>query len=133
MITISSPTEIMIPRKTKADRKISLNLNQYRNLHYQVNNEAKNVYTTLMYSTLKDIKFKNKIDMHFYLIRKGNRIVDSSNIYCIVEKFFCDAMKTYGCIKDDSDKYIGVRTYYPPFYGESENYCNIVIIENPSI
>lgn len=44
MIEIELPVFIMIPRKTKADRKISINLNTYRNTHYVINNQLKHLY-----------------------------------------------------------------------------------------
>jgi hypothetical protein len=130
MITITSPISVTLPRKTKADKKILLNLNVYRNLHFQVNNQAKNVYNMLMYSQLRDIKLTPPIDMSFILYKKTKRLVDSSNIYCIVEKFFCDALVHWGCIKDDNDEYIGNRMYHKPVYGTGEDCCEIIITES---
>ncbi len=35
------PLSVVIPRKTKEDKKIMLNLNTFRNLHYMTMNQAK--------------------------------------------------------------------------------------------
>jgi hypothetical protein len=130
MVTIESPTHIILPRKTKANKKVMLNLNVYRNLHYQVSNQAKAVYNGIMGNQLKGLVLKNKIDFHFYLLRKGKRIVDNSNYCSIIDKFFCDALTHWGCIKDDSDKYIGVKSFYPTMYDAGKDCCNVVIIEH---
>jgi hypothetical protein len=130
MITIQSPTHVILPRKTKADKKIMLNLNVYRNLHFQVNNQAKQVYNELMKEQLKGLVLKGRIDLHFYLLRKGGRIVDNSNYCSIVDKFFCDSLVAWGCIKDDSDKYIGVKSFYPTMYDSGKDCCNVVIIQH---
>ena len=37
--------------------------------------------------------------------------MDRSNILCIVEKFFCDALVRAKVIKDDSDQYIEFSSY----------------------
>ena len=38
---IESPLFVMLPRKTTKDKRISLNMNTYRNLHHRTNNDAK--------------------------------------------------------------------------------------------
>ena len=115
---IDSPLLIILPRKTKADKKIYLNLNVYRNLHFIVNNQAKEKYNELMI-WLRGIKFKPPVKITFTLFKKSKRKVDRANILSIVEKFFCDALTHYQCIPDDSDEYI-----------ESTHYCTGGIDKN---
>lgn len=108
---ITSPLSVSLPRKTKADRKIYLNLNVYRNLHYIVNNQAKEIYNELMKPYLSGLKFKGPISLTFQLFKKTRRKTDRSNILSIVEKFFCDALVHYGCIPDDNDDHITSTNY----------------------
>ena len=107
----TSPLYITLPRKTKSDRKISLNLNYFRNLHYQTNNQSKKVYFELMRPQLRGIFFFNPIEIEFVLYKSSKRKIDRSNIICIVEKFFCDILVTLRTIEDDSDEFIKSTTY----------------------
>jgi hypothetical protein len=111
MFKLESPLIVIIPRKTKDDKKIYLNLNVYRNLHFIVNNQAKEIYCKLMEKKLKGIKFKDQIDITFTLFKSSNRKIDRSNVLSIVEKFFCDALVHHKCIPDDNDDYIKATHY----------------------
>jgi len=84
MIKIISPTYIMLPRKTKKDKRVSLNLNVYRNLHFQVNNQVKKNYNEIMYAHLRGLEFLNPIQIEFVLYKESKRKTDRSNILCIV-------------------------------------------------
>jgi hypothetical protein len=125
----TSPTEIIIPRKTKTDKKVSLNINWYRNVHYLTNNTVKKEYNGLMLEQLKRIRFNNEIDLSYQLYRKGKRILDSMNMYSIISKYFQDALVKHGCIKDDNDTIIKQNTFLPTIYNHGSNYCEITIVE----
>jgi Holliday junction resolvase RusA-like endonuclease len=56
-------------------------------------------------------KFKPPISLTFTLFKGSNRKIDRSNILSITEKFFCDALTTYGCIPDDNDEFISETRY----------------------
>ena len=111
MIKIISPLFVMLPRKTKKDKKIYLNLNVYRNLHFIVNNQAKEIYNEIMKEQLSYLKFRKPINLEFVLYKSANRKTDRSNFLSIVEKFFCDALVNHKCIEDDNDDYID-SSYY---------------------
>jgi len=108
---IKAPLFIILPRKTKADRKMIINLNNYRNWHYIINNQVKDYYKEAMREQLQGLKFNKKIILHFLLYRGSNRITDRSNVLSIHEKFFCDALTFYKCIPDDNDEYIEETRY----------------------
>ena len=110
-ITIVSPIYLTIPRKTKKDKVYSLNLNTYRNLHFIVNNQLKEIYEQQMYEKLKNVYFNNPVRLTFVLYKRDRRIIDRSNFLCIVEKFFCDCLTNFGCIPDDNDNFIESTTY----------------------
>jgi len=108
---IISPIYVILPRKTKKNKKIALNLNVYRNLCFQVNNQVKVIYNAEMFGQLSRLSFKNKIDLELVLYKPSKRKIDRSNILCIVEKFFCDALTRAGCITDDNDEHIRSTKY----------------------
>jgi hypothetical protein len=126
--TFVSPTFITLPRKTKADKVVRLGLNIYRNLHHRTNNDVKKRYCESMVDVLDKVVLRTPIELTFQLYRKTKRQIDTANICCIVEKFFCDALVHWGCIEDDNYKYVVKTTYLPPIFGDEE-YCEVCINE----
>jgi len=122
-----SPTHVILPRKTKDDLKVYLNLNVYRNLHFQVNNQAKSIYNNSMFEQLHKIKFNGMIKMKFRLIKGSHRRSDKANTLCVVEKFWCDCLVTYECIEDDNDDIILSQEYLPTKYDKNNGRVEIEI------
>ena len=132
MIKFTSPLFVEIPRKTMKPKKIMLNLNVYRNLHYQVNNQAKKIYTEMMKAQMDGYRF-NKIQIEFCLYKGSKSKIDRANIYSIVEKFFCDALVNNGCLEDDNDDFI-IRTIYRKTEIDKNNpRCEIFIFDADNI
>jgi len=128
LITVESPLFVMLPRKTKKDRKVFLNLNVYRNLHYHVNSDIKLMYNEIMKERLC-FEILGTFALEFVLFKKSNLELDRSNILCIVEKFFCDALIFHGCIQDDNDKIIKKTTYETGGVDKENPRVEIKIIE----
>lgn len=105
-----SPLFLILSTKPNG-KKYHLNLNQYRNWHFQVSNNLKRKYLDVMETQMSKVTFDSPIRLIFTLHRPDKRRVDRSNILCIHEKFFCDALTHYKCIKDDNDQFI-VETVY---------------------
>lgn len=124
----------MIPRKTVPPRKISLNLNIYRNLHYKVKNQIKQAYTKIFEHTkLKLFKLRTPIKIKYQLYVGTRRLIDSMNVYCIIDKFFCDTLVRLGCIPDDNDKYIEFKLCCASKYEANKDICEIIIEEQGDI
>lgn len=108
------PPEVFLPRKTMDDKKVIINLNNYRNWQGHMNNQVKQIYKDLVPELnphLLDVKFKSKVKLLFVMHRKDRRIVDRSNVLSIHEKFFCDALTHLDCWEDDNDRFIEETTY----------------------
>jgi hypothetical protein len=106
------PLFVMLPRKTMPPKKYIVNLNNYRNWHYIVSNMVKAQYAEEIKEKLAGFKFRGKIVIKFYLFKGSRRTSDRSNVLCIQEKFFCDALVHCGCLPDDSDEFIDHTEYY---------------------
>ena len=90
-------------------KKIKLNLNVYRNLHYQVNNKAKIIFKEKLlnnYPVLALIK-SDFIRVNYDVIPSSRQKFDIMNIVSIVDKFFLDALVNIGCIPDDDYTHVG--------------------------
>lgn len=60
-LKVTTPWAITVPRKTKADKKYSMNLNTYRNLDFRVNNMLKVMFKDLMKDQLEGIVLKTPV------------------------------------------------------------------------
>lgn len=95
--------KFLSPLSIKAGRKkFILNLNQYRNTHYRVTNNAKIKYKEFMEEQISKLKKKIGKSMVIYTVYKGDkRNFDVGNICAIHQKFFEDAMVELGKMDDD--------------------------------
>lgn len=125
---IISPIYIKLPRKRTADKRISLNLNWYRNVHFQVSNEVKRQYLDEIREQIQQIitvKWPVKLRCKYYLKRKA----DVGNIHSVVEKFFLDAMVELHRLPDDGPSYVVGADYEFAGFDQKNPRCEIEILE----
>ena len=108
---INSPLFVTIPRKTKADKKWIMNLNNYRNTHYQTLNQAKIIYKEVIKSHILPLPRLNEIEIQFTLYPRTKRLTDIGNVCSIQEKFFLDALVEFKKIEDDNYNFVQKITY----------------------
>ncbi len=106
---LTLPTYVTIPRKTKEDRKVILNLNVYRNLHHMTNNQAKAEFKKEVHC---DCPLPSPPYRFTYtLYQATGRATDVANVCCVVDKFACDALVELGAIPDDNHKVVAEVVY----------------------
>ena len=93
------PLSLALKRKTKKDKVFRLNLNEYRNTHYQTLSQAKRAFMPI--GIPEGFKAK-KIRLTYHIQKKTKRRFDTGNIFSIVDKFFLDWMVSAGYIPDDN-------------------------------
>lgn len=107
-LTINLPLFVILPRKRKKDKKYYLNLNIYRNTHFQVLNQAKYAYKE---EVRKSLMAGHKIteyplELRYTLYVSTKRRIDLTNVISVIDKFTQDALVELGIIEDDSILYI---------------------------
>lgn len=103
---------LRIPKNKRGDMW-SVNLNQYRNTHYQTSNTVKRKYKDLVTPQIKPLSPFSCIRLSIYIYAKDRRTFDIGNIGSIQEKFFLDAMVELGKLKDDTYEYVPeTHTYF---------------------
>jgi Holliday junction resolvase RusA-like endonuclease len=122
----TSPLFIKLAKK-ETGKKYYLNLNQYRNWKYIVSNNLKKKYCELMRSQLEGVYFDFPIDITFTLYKGSRRKIDKANVLSVSEKFFCDALVHWKCIKDDNDDYIIATHYKSGGYDKGKGRVEIII------
>jgi len=94
----------MLPRKTKADVKWPLNLNSYRNAHYILSNQAKQLFHEIVKTqldgkeTIPTLQPPLRLQITLWVARK----CDLANVQAVVEKFVADAIVGCQVIPDDN-------------------------------
>ena len=111
--TIISPLFVMLPRKTRASKRVSLNMNTYRNLHHRTSNDAKKAYTKLVSEQLINLEIQTPVEITYKVYKGSNRRLDKMNVISVVSKFLLDAITEYGCWEDDNDIYVKTETILP--------------------
>ena len=107
MYRFSSPLQIFVGK-----RKFILNLNNYRNTHYRVLNNAKVTYKMYMKKQIEKLpKLQPPIQITYTVFKGDKRNCDIGNICSIHQKFFEDALVELGKLPDDNHNMIK-RTIY---------------------
>lgn len=88
------------------NKKISLNLNWYRNAHFQKLNATKATYAPVKLSLFK----ASKIKVGYTLVWNNNRRTDFMNWIAIADKYFLDWLVSMNCIPDDDIKHYAGNT-----------------------
>ena len=98
MYRFELPLSVTLPRKTKKDRKVMLNMNtNWNRFLYQ---ECKKLFYPIYYERFR----ANKIMITYFVEKKHKRSFDTRNITSIVDKFLCDWLQEENMIPDDSFK-----------------------------
>lgn len=104
--------EVDLPIGIKIGRKnYALNLNIYRNAHYQTLNKMKVEFSKVIEPELMKLPSFKSIDLTYTLYPKTKRLCDIANVCSIVDKFFCDALVNIGKLPDDNYEYLKNITY----------------------
>ena len=120
------PDCVYLPRKTKEDKKVMLNMNVYRNLHNLVKAEIKRLFMPTSPCYGYDPFFTaKKIEITYTVEKKSKRKYDTMNIISIVDKFFLDWLVDNGFIEDDTC----LNVQYSKITGKNDCESNRVIAE----
>ena len=112
-IKFITPYALVLPRKKGKDKRISINLNTYRNLHFQVNNQCKKMYKELMREQLEGRTIDTPVEITYQVFKPSKRSLDKMNVVSIASKYFLDAVTEYGCWDDDNDDNVKTEIILP--------------------
>jgi len=104
---------------TLRNKRHSLNLNQYRNAHYQLTNKLKREFKDIITDDVLDLPVMSKVKIHYKIFYENKRLFDLDNIASVVSKFTQDALVELGRLPDDNYQHIQQIT--ATFGGVSKN------------
>lgn len=133
-ITLVLPTFVELPRKTKAAKKVSINLNIYRNQMHHELNACKQAYKQMVIDYLTKtnqvaVVFDKPVRVRFKLIKGTQRRTDKSNFFSIASKYLYDALTEIGMLPDDNDDYIHEEILEKTEYVKGEQYVVFTLTE----
>ncbi len=94
------------------NKKYSINMNPFRNWHFQEKSRVKNQYQVLASREICKLPLMDKIKLEFKLIPGDKIRRDRANVCALHEKFFCDALTKCKIIEDDCDRFIESTFYH---------------------
>jgi len=92
-------------------KKFIYNLNIYRNAHYRTLSSVKIKYKAQVLDQIKELPTLTAVRLTYTLYPKTHRRTDLTNVLCIHDKFFADALVEAGKLEDDDYKHIVKTTY----------------------
>lgn len=108
---IRVPTSIQTSGGKKG--KFYLNINKYRNAHFQQLNKAKQMFKEQVTPLLKDLPKFERIRLRYTIYAGSMTDFDLNNVASIVDKFFSDTLTELGIIEDDNkDIVLSVTTVF---------------------
>lgn len=99
--------EITVPLRVNVGKKtFSCNLNQYRNAHYRLLNDAKKNYAGFIYNMGLRDRIEDPVVMVYSIYAPNKRLYDVMNVGSVTDKFACDALVNSKVFIDDNYNYI---------------------------
>jgi len=126
---ITSPLFVDLPRKTKKDKRVYLNMNTYRNLHHRINNDAKIRYLEAVREQLDGLSILTPVEVTYKVLKGSKRRLDKMNVVSVVSKYLLDAITECGCWEDDNDEFVKKETILPTELDRENPRVEIIIKE----
>ena len=124
------PMYVELPKKTKKNVNVWLNMNRFMNLHHIMKNNAKKVFFEVMKDQLEGVKIDTPVNITYQLFSPDRRRRDKMNAIAVVSKFLLDAITHYDCWEDDNDDFVKTETLLPTEYDKGNGRIEVVIVNN---
>jgi Holliday junction resolvase RusA-like endonuclease len=126
-VLIISPLYIDLPRVKTKDKRIYLNLNTYRNLHYITNNNVKKAYLEAIREQIEGLVIETPVNITYRVLKPSKRRLDKMNVVAVVSKYLLDALTELGFWEDDNDDFVKKEVLMPTVYDKDNGRVEIII------
>ena len=127
IINLTCPLYVDLPRKTKKDKRVYINMNSYRNLHFLVNNQVKKMYLEAVRSQLEGLTIQTPVEITYKVYKKTARRLDKMNVVAITSKYLLDAITELGCWEDDNDDHVKTEIILPTELDRANSRVEVII------
>ncbi len=125
--SLITPMYIELERKTKKNRRVSINMNSYGNVNHFINNQVKKKFKEIVESQLKGIEIQTPVEVFYQVFKPSKRRLDKMNVIAVTSKYLLDAITELGCWEDDNDDYVKTETILPTVYDKGNGRVEILI------
>jgi len=127
-MTLSLPLTVPVTKR----KKFSLNLNNYRNTHFQTLNKAKKIYRDLVWDAYiianrRGVTLQPPFRLTYTVYPKTKRRCDVANIATVVDKFACDALVELRLMDDDDYLHVPIVVYQIGKVDKEHPRCELTI------
>lgn len=126
-VLIVSPLYVDLTRVKTKDKRVYLNMNSYRNLHYITNNNAKKAYLEAIREQIEGLVIQTPVNITYRVIKPSKRRLDKMNVVAVVSKYLLDALTEVGFWEDDNDEFVKEETIKPTVYDKGNGRVEIII------
>ncbi len=126
-LKIIAPLYVELERKTKKNKRVSINMNVYRNLNFFTNNAAKKQFKEDVIAQFPDKKIQTPVEITYKVFKPTKRRLDKMNVVSIMSKYLLDAITEVGLWPDDDDENVKTETILPTEYDKGNGRCEIII------
>ena len=126
-VLIVSPLYVDLPRVKTKGKRVYLNMNSYRNLHYITNNNAKKAYLEAIREQIEGLVIQTPVNITYRVIKPSKRRLDKMNVVAVVSKYLLDALTEVGFWEDDNDEFVKEETIKPTVYDKGNGRIEIII------
>lgn len=123
--SLTAPVTIPISK----NKTLALNLNVYRNAHFQSLNKAKVNFKEHMAQQIEPLPEMKGVSIRYRLFVGSKRLCDIANVCCIVDKFFMDALVEMGKLPDDNYEYLKYISFEYGGYDKGNPRVEIIVEE----
>ena len=110
MIKVTCPLYVTLSRVKSKDKKISINLNTYRNLYHYTNNEVKKKYLEIVRKQLEGVIIDTPVEVTYTVSKAQRRKLDKLDVISIKSKYLMNSITQLECWEDDNDDFIQTET-----------------------
>lgn len=126
-IKLICPSFVILPLKTKKDKKVYINLNIYRNLHYLVESKCKKAFKEAIRDQVEGFTIEGEVEVTYQVFKHSQRKMDKMNVISIASKYALDALVELKCLQDDNDDIIKKEVLLPTVYDKENPRIEITI------
>tara|TARA_R110000822_G_scaffold14172_6_gene50110 strand:+ start:1146 stop:1547 length:402 start_codon:yes stop_codon:yes gene_type:complete len=124
----SVPIMLEVGGQTK--KKYYLNLNGYRNWHFQLNNQLKKMFKIVVAEDIRKLsRVDNVCKVTYTIYYPTKRAFDIDNIGSVITKFTHDALVEFEILEDDNYNFVNEISYKFGGVDKDNPRCDVVIIE----
>ena len=105
--------KVIAPFYMRIPKKVSMNLNWYRNAHYRDLTKAKKMFSRQMIEQLHGIQIETPVEITYQVFKPRNMTMDKMNVVSVTSKFLLDALTEYGVWIDDNDNHVKTEVILP--------------------